>query len=409
MFFNHRRSVIDCTVRNLSTHGASLQVESRVGIPDTFDLLIDGETLPHRCRVAWQTGNRMGVAFIGLHAQPEPVVIDDPPADVTQPSGLLRPLQDRNQPEASRGEMSQMHTALDEIGIGIVLLDTNLKVQFINRAFRAIWHLPGAKSKSKPTFTALMRDAQQARSFAIPKEGFDTFIADRLLQINQTTPVPIDLKLTDGGVFHLHCTIMSTGWRMITCSDATDVAKRAEEMEQLATVDSMTGITNRRHFLHQAEAEWRRYQRYHRPLSLMIIDIDKFKTINEKHGHAAGDQVLLNVAGICRDDLRTSDIVGRIGGEEFAMLLPETNIERAGVVAERLRRHIAASSCKVGNVEIPVTVSVGVAAASASMSGFDALMKLADQALYSAKIKGRNRIAWAGSGPAPAEYYVAAE
>ena len=399
--------MIDCLVRNLSIQGASLQVENLVGIPDTFDLAIDGEAVPHRCRVAWQAGNRIGVAFIGPRTQPEPVILDDQRTTAPRSSSL----HDQAQPEPLRGDMNQLVTALDEIGIGIVLLDTDLKIQFINNAFRTMWHLPDgkAKGKTKLTFTTLMHDGQQARPFAVPKEDFDLFVTDRLLQVKQSKPVPIDLKLADGGVFHLHCSIMSTGWRMVTCTDATDAAKRTEEMEQLATIDSMTGLTNRRHFLQQAEAEWRRYQRYHRPLSLMIIDIDKFKHINEKYGHAAGDQVLISVAGVCRDTLRTSDTVGRIGGEEFAMLLPETSIERAGVAAERLRRHIAASSPRVGNKDIPVTVSVGVATASASMSGFDALMKLADQALYSAKIKGRNRIAWAGSGPAPAEYYVAAE
>jgi diguanylate cyclase (GGDEF)-like protein len=171
-------------------------------------------------------------------------------------------------------------------------------------------------------------------------------------------------------------------------------------MEELATIDSMTGLYNRRHFWTLATAEWSRFQRYYRPLSVLMIDVDHFKAVNDRYGHAVGDEALVAVANACREGKRSSDIVGRLGGEEFAMLLPETDLDQARIVAERVRQSVAASALQADRVHFNVTASVGFAAASVSMSGFEALLHAADQALYQAKAEGRNRtVAWS---PAPA-------
>jgi len=172
-------------------------------------------------------------------------------------------------------------------------------------------------------------------------------------------------------------------------------------MEELATIDSMTGLYNRRHFWTMAAAEWSRFQRYYRPLSVLMIDVDHFKAVNDRYGHAVGDEVLVAVANACREGKRNSDIVGRIGGEEFAMLLPETDLGQARIVAERVRQSIAASALQAHEAHFNVTASIGFAAATASMSGFEALLHAADQALYQAKAGGRNRaVAWLPAPPA---------
>jgi diguanylate cyclase (GGDEF)-like protein len=152
----------------------------------------------------------------------------------------------------------------------------------------------------------------------------------------------------------------------------------------------MTGLYNRRHFLEQADAEWSRFQRYQRPLSMLMVDIDHFKQVNDRYGHAVGDEAIIAVAKACASGKRQSDIVGRLGGEEFAVLLPETDLAQAAIVAERLRNTIAAQVMMAHKVHFKVTVSIGIAAASLSMSGFDVLMRAADQALYQAKDQGRN-------------------
>jgi diguanylate cyclase (GGDEF)-like protein len=166
----------------------------------------------------------------------------------------------------------------------------------------------------------------------------------------------------------------------------------ADALTTLANRDGLTGLFNRRHFDFLAHAEWVRSRRYSRPLSIMIADIDHFKTVNDRFGHDAGDNVLKSVADVCRSTKRESDIVARIGGEEFAFLLPETNEAAALIAAERLLDQIRKCCPIIGSETLAVTVSIGIASASPSMSGVATLLKCADDALYEAKHLGRDRV-----------------
>jgi diguanylate cyclase (GGDEF)-like protein len=133
-----------------------------------------------------------------------------------------------------------------------------------------------------------------------------------------------------------------------------------------------------------------------------MIDVDHFKGVNDRYGHAVGDEALVVVANACLAGKRSSDIVGRIGGEEFVMLLPETDLDQARIVAERVRQSVAASALRAHEVHFNLTASVGFAAATVGMSGFEAMLHAADQALYQAKAEGRNRIVAWSPPPAPA-------
>ena len=163
-------------------------------------------------------------------------------------------------------------------------------------------------------------------------------------------------------------------------------------MELLATTDALTSLYNRRHFKSLAHAEWARFQRYGRPLSLLMLDIDKFKSINDAFGHDVGDLALKAVANVCKSNKRQTDILGRIGGEEFAMLLPETDETAAENAAERLRKSIQDCTRVLPDKDIQVTVSIGIASATLGMAAFAAMLKRADEALYEAKRSGRNRV-----------------
>jgi len=184
-------------------------------------------------------------------------------------------------------------------------------------------------------------------------------------------------------------------------ANVTDLVRNAEQLEKLATTDGMTGLHNRRQFMKLAEAEWSRFQRHGRPLSLLMLDVDYFKSINDRFGHDLGDQVIAHIAALCREDRRVSDIVARIGGEEYALLLPETPIEAAYAVAERLRRNVEVSALLSNSKGLAVTVSIGVAEAGPGMSGIVDLMKVSDRALYEAKRTGRNRVVRAEALPIP--------
>jgi diguanylate cyclase (GGDEF)-like protein len=166
----------------------------------------------------------------------------------------------------------------------------------------------------------------------------------------------------------------------------------AHMLEKQAHTDPLTGLANRRHFFEVAEAELARSRRYETPLSLLMVDIDHFKEVNDAHGHRAGDRVLQQLAKTCLEVLRNVDVVGRVGGEEFAILLPETDVGGAVEVAERLRTAIEAVGIpREEGVPLRVTVSVGVSSLAGN-ANLDTLMSEADDALYDAKHRGRNRV-----------------
>jgi len=154
----------------------------------------------------------------------------------------------------------------------------------------------------------------------------------------------------------------------------------------------LTGISNRRYFIAQAEQELRRSRRFARAMAVMMIDLDHFKRVNDAHGHATGDAVLQAFVKRALESLRQSDLLGRIGGEEFAVILPETELEAAREVAERLRAHLAERPVVAERAAIASTASIGVAQLSAKDGSIDNLLHRADQALYAAKQNGRNRV-----------------
>jgi diguanylate cyclase (GGDEF)-like protein len=170
-----------------------------------------------------------------------------------------------------------------------------------------------------------------------------------------------------------------------------NLERAAAGLELLATMDGLTLLFNRRHFDTLARVEWGRFQRYGRPLSLLVLDVDKFKSINDQFGHDAGDLVLKAIADDCGSMRRETDVVARFGGEEFVLLLPETNESAAVLVAERLRKKIEDHPDAFG-LGTQISVSIGVAGATLGMLSFDVLLKRADEALYEAKRLGRNRV-----------------
>lgn len=163
------------------------------------------------------------------------------------------------------------------------------------------------------------------------------------------------------------------------------------ELHKLATVDVLTGLFNRRAFMDLAGREIARARRLKSPYAVLMLDLDLFKRVNDDYGHQAGDQVLADFAAVAMHSVRTEDLVGRYGGEEFCILLPGTAMPQAIVIAERLR--MAVSQRPLGNLPRVTTVSIGVAACSgASAVSLDAAINRADEALYRAKHEGRDRV-----------------
>jgi diguanylate cyclase (GGDEF)-like protein len=187
-----------------------------------------------------------------------------------------------------------------------------------------------------------------------------------------------------------HITVGETILKFI--SHASVEARYHEEVYQLATHDALTELANRRHFLELLEKEIARAERHGRPLALAILDVDHFKPINDAHGHIAGDGVLRRIAELVRQHVRGEDVAARIGGEEFAVLLPEAAPADADRFAERLRAAIAAAFFAPGGEPRQVTVSIGLADLAPGRNERSSLLRAADAALYEAKERGRNRV-----------------
>jgi len=274
----------------------------------------------------------------------------------------------------------------------VLVLDRNLRIADFN-AFA---------SAALPELTreAIGVDAREALS----ARGE---LMDNISSLNET---PIEVAFDDGGErrhFSVSATTLFSSRNkplglIILLYDVTENKRLMDQLRRLASVDPLTQTYNRRSFMESCQAEMRRISRYGGDLPFLLIDIDHFKQVNDTFGHLAGDLVLRSVTSTFRNILRSSDIIGRYGGEEFAIALPETDLEGAKTLAERLRREVKDTAVAHGGEEIRVTISVGIAFCSMPPDGEDidckqalgALLRDSDQALYKAKAMGRNQVRW---------------
>jgi diguanylate cyclase (GGDEF)-like protein len=171
----------------------------------------------------------------------------------------------------------------------------------------------------------------------------------------------------------------------------SQLASLTGRLRELAMIDSLTGVLNRRAFLDHADGEWVRHRRHNHALSCAMVDVDGFKKINDTFGHAAGDAVLQHIGALLRATLRASDLPARLGGDEFVALMPETTIEGAFSLGDRLLQRVLQRPLHVFDQSLATTLSIGVASADGCAS-LEALLAKADQALYRAKNEGRSRV-----------------
>ncbi|CCD96947.1 Diguanylate cyclase (modular protein) [Bradyrhizobium sp. ORS 375] len=329
---------------------------------------------------------------------------DSRPIDLRRPDGQVIRVQCTSLPDGGHlltytritdivrhsDELDVLRTALDRIQDGVLLLDENLNALFINARMREYFGVTEQQAAEYPSYAKLLAGTPSAGLYGMSSEAFEVHCASRIAAVRAADPAVIDLKVGDDLNARVCCTEIGNGGRMLTYTDITDLARNAKQLEKLATVDAMTGVFNRRHFLVLAQAEWSRFQRYHRPLSVLMIDIDHFKSVNDQYGHAVGDEAIAALAGVCRRDRRRADVVGRLGGEEFAVLLPETEQAQALLIAERIRNQVGACVLARPGGRFNMTISLGIAMAAPDMSDVGDLLKAADRALYEAKAAGRN-------------------
>jgi diguanylate cyclase (GGDEF)-like protein len=273
-------------------------------------------------------------------------------------------------------------TAFDHVDYGIVLLDKNFDAQYINRAFHQIWSLPKLAPGAKYTFSQIVEHGRRTGAYRTAPTSVADYVRQRKGRI----------RLTDGRVLMFECKNIPDDGRLLTFSDITHLVHAADEMRERAAVDDLTKLYTRRQFLVAFENEFSRALTYNRSLSVLMIDADEFKQVNDRYGHFAGDEVLRGLGVRLRSVARQSDLIGRLGGEEFAAALPETDQVAAVTMAERACREMSNEPFIVDGSAIRATVSVGVASRRPNDDNAAELLRRADHALYEAKSGGRNRV-----------------
>ncbi len=285
-----------------------------------------------------------------------------------------------------------LRAIVDDLDYGIVVLDQEHRVQFINRAFSRFWRVADELADSRQSFVRLMYHGRGAAAYAVSHDRLGDYVAKQMDLIRTGDDQPLNIELRNGEVIQFRCKALPSGSRLLTYGNVSELARQAEALERLTSVDGMTGLNNRRNFLVLAENEWSRFRRYGRPPALLMIDIDLFKSINDTYGHDAGDEVIKSVPDILQKSKRGSDIAGRLGGEEFALMLPEASLDSALAAAERIRQPVADRAINVERCRLSVTVSIGASGGHAETNGINELLKQADVALYEAKRAGHNRV-----------------
>jgi diguanylate cyclase len=300
-----------------------------------------------------------------------------------------------------------LECVVDRINVGVFMVDIDLEIQFWNgfmathsgiradevlgrKLFDCFPQLPQRWLEKKINSVFMLKNfafsSWQQRPYLFQFRHNRPVTGDMEFMRQDLTLIPI--KRDSGEVDHV-CIILL---------DVTDTAiyhalhqSAMQKLENASRIDGLTQLLNRSHWQSRLTEEFNRATRYQQPLSLILFDLDHFKSINDSHGHLGGDAVLVEVAAIVKKSLRDSDIAGRYGGEEFGLILPGTPATEAMRTAERLRTTLQEQPILFEGTPIAVTASLGIGALDATIADENGLIAAADAALYSAKRSGRNR------------------
>lgn len=341
--------------------------------------------------------------------------------------------------EPAEDILQTLGNALDLVDVGIVLMNQDMRARFINRRAGEMLHIPPELRVCGPTYREILDRGKAGGWFAVEP-------SDQPSRLDETGEGPAQLYLSDGRRLMVSCFVCAGGGRILTyadvsaqlqrevsealeagCADmrfqnetlesqaaylaslaeATDEGARAveaarfeleqkmaeqrqleAELRRLANIDGLTGALNRVTFMTAAQG----LLEQSRNLTALMLDVDHFKTINDRYGHAAGDYALKQLVAILQAEIRDQDLLGRLGGEEFAVVLAVRSPDEGTVVAERLRTRVAETRWAFAGNEFAMTISVGVAGRRATDREIDAVIANADAALYRAKAAGRNRV-----------------
>lgn len=305
-------------------------------------------------------------------------------------------------------ELHWLMEMLHNIDVGLVVLDKDYKIQIFN----------GFMENHSGYFPREVKDKVLFELFdEIPKEWFERKAESVFLLKNKAFTIweqrPYLFKFDSyrpvtGSADYMYQNttfiplLSSTGEVTHLCLlvyDVTDNAIHKQSLEKanldlaiLSQTDGLTGLFNRTHWENCLQAEYKRWSRSQHSSSLVMLDIDHFKNVNDTYGHMVGDEVIRHISALIRKHVRETDVSGRYGGEEFAILLSDTPLKSAYVFAERLRREVEAAVVKHNDIELKYTISLGVAEIEPSIKNYEAWVECADASLYNSKENGRNKV-----------------
>ncbi len=290
---------------------------------------------------------------------------------------------------------------IDMINIGIVVIDKDLKVRHWNRWMETHSKIPADKISGVPLFRYFpgLDTPRFNRNFkSVLTFGNFSFFSQKLHNFLFPFKI-INSPLFGYQYMQQNCTMSPLrdknnriSHAVITVSDVTAIAVYERKLMEMNYTDPLTELYNRRYLLSRLQEEFGKYKRYSKPFSIIMFDIDFFKLINDTYGHQCGDYMLQSFANVFNASIRSTDVLARYGGEEFCCLCPETNIESAKDLGERLRKKTEESTFAFNEKNLKITVSGGVAETKNGIPSVEFLLEKADKALYIAKKSGRNRI-----------------
>lgn len=261
---------------------------------------------------------------------------------------------------------------------GVIVLDTNDRVVNINPNAQKAIQQPATVLIGKPASNVFSRWS-----------GLVTVLQG----VRQArVEVPLGDAHLDLRISPLHDRRNRFVGRLIVWRDVTEFKKTQSELERLARTDTLTDVINRRHFMETADAELKRAARHKHSFTLALMDIDHFKHINDTYGHPVGDRVLIEFVKRCRTSIREEDAFARFGGEEFALLMPETDLQQGFLAAERMRSLLSNAPIVLADQSVVITISMGITELAPEEDTLEKILHRADQALYAAKQSGRNRV-----------------
>ena len=299
--------------------------------------------------------------------------------------------------EAARAEAGQalqlLREAINSLSGGIVIYDPLGRFVMCNEAHLQFFDRLRDVLVPGKTFETITREGVLRGLFPQATGQGEIWLTRRLREHLAADGQPHEIELATGHWLQYSDHRTPQGYTVGSRIDITERKKLEAELREQASTDALTGLPNRRHFLHRLEDELERVRRRTtREACVLMLDLDHFKRVNDQYGHVVGDSLLRHFANLLRQELRSVDTAGRMGGEEFAIILPGSGPEAARVFAQRICDRLAAQSLNVGRMPVVATVSIGIAAIADDDLSADAVLSRADGALYRAKEQGRNRV-----------------